>query len=112
MKYGTWCCGILRAGGGAGAKLSTHATLASQARSNNASISGCPPKASPKLLILLLFHKDMDRLINEILTEAKAFGSRGGSQEAESRDLTCVAAVETAPQLKCAICGRNTVGVL
>lgn len=52
---------------------------------------------------------DIDVLVSKIVAEVKALESKGGDQGAENSEYTFLAAVETAPQFHCPVCG-NRVG--
>lgn len=50
---------------------------------------------------------EIDALVTKITEEVSALESRGGEQGAENSDYTFLAAVETAPQFSCTVCGNK-----
>eukprot|EP00752_Nemacystus_decipiens_P002508 g2355.t1 len=50
---------------------------------------------------------DVNDLVTKIVEEVSALESRGGEQGAENSDYTFLAAVETAPQFSCPVCGNK-----
>lgn len=54
-------------------------------------------------------HTDINDLVSKIVEEVSALESRGGEHGAENSDYTFLAAVETAPQFSCPVCGNKVL---
>lgn len=52
-------------------------------------------------------HTEIDVLVSKIVAEVRALEARGGEQGAENSDYTFLAAVETAAQFNCPVCGNK-----
>ena len=50
---------------------------------------------------------DINDLVTKIVEEVSALEARGGEHGAENSDYTFLAAVETAPQFSCPVCGNK-----
>lgn len=51
--------------------------------------------------------KDIDVLARKIVAEVEALEARGGEDGAENSEFTYLAAVESAPQFHCPVCGNR-----